>query len=301
MKRFVRWMGAGFTGIVGLGVVTLGAVYVLSGLRMSESYDVEVHRVDVPDGSASVDYGEHVYTIRGCADCHGEDGGGLVFIDEAPVARLAGSNLTSGEGGVAERYDDPQDWETAIRHGVRPGGDPLLFMPSSEYHPLSDDDLGALIAYLESLPPVDRNLPNASIRPLGRLLFLLGEVPLVHAELIDHGGPHPDAPPAGPTAAYGRYLATSCTGCHAADLAGGPIAGAPPDWPPASNLTPHPEDGLGTWSEDDFFGALRRGRRPDGATLDAVMPWRNTARMTDEEIRAVWTYLQTLPARSGGG
>lgn len=301
MKRLVRLLGMGFGGIAGVGALALGTIYVLSGSRMSKSYDVEPHTVTVPRDSASVAYGEHVFTIRGCADCHGEDLGGYVFIDEAPLARLAGTNLTSGEGGVADRYDSAEDWEMAIRHGLRPGGEPVLFMPSSEYHPLSDRDLGALIAYLESAPAVDRVQPEPSIRPLGRLLFVLGEIPLVHADLIDHDVAHPDAPPAGPTAAYGRYVATSCTGCHGPELAGGPIPGTPPSWPSASNLTPHPEDGLGAWDEEDFFAALRRGRRPDGTALDTVMPWRNTARMTDTEIRAVWSYVQTLPARPGGG
>ncbi len=67
------------------------------------------------------------------------------------------------------------------------------------------------------------------------------------------------------------------------------------DWPPAPNLTPDPETGLGPWSQDEFFRALREGKRPDGSSIDPVMPWRNTAEMTDLELGAIWAYLRSLP------
>jgi cytochrome c553 len=102
--------------------------------------------------------------------------------------------------------------------------------------------------------------------------------------------------------AYGKYLAVTCTGCHGEGLSGGAIPGTPPDWPPAANLTPDEATGLGGWTEADFFRALREGKRPDGTDLQGdFMPWKLTAKMTDDEIRALWMYLQTLPAKAEGG
>jgi mono/diheme cytochrome c family protein len=249
--------------------------------------------------NATLEWGEHIATTRGCRDCHGEDLGGAVFADEMPVFRLYGSNLTPI--GVGASYSD-EDWIRAIRHGVGPDGKPLLFMPSYEYYYLSDRDLGALIAYLKSLPAVDRDSPGSQVGPLGRVLFKAGKLPLIPAEMIDHQAPRPETPMPGATVAYGEYLAVGCTGCHGEGFSGGAIPGVPPDWPEASNITPDRETGLGNWTRADFFRAMREGRRPDGTELRAeYMPWSNFVRFSDQELTALWMYLETLEPRPAGG
>lgn len=301
MKKVLKWTGFASGGLVALLVVSAAVVYGVTNARMERTYDVDPAMIHVPEpDSAVLARGGHVATIRGCRDCHGEHFGGSAFIDEAPIGRFVASNLTAGEGGVGATYTDV-DWVRAIRHGVGPDGKPLLFMPSYEYFPLGDEDLGALIAYIKSLPAQSEPLPATSVGPLGRVLYLAGEFPLIPAEDIDHGAPRPDTPLPGPTAAYGEYLAVSCTGCHGHGFSGGAIPGTPPSWPPASNLTMDQETGLGSWTEEDFFRALRTGVRPDGTSLDGqFMPWQQTAQMTDVEIQAMWAYLQTLPPTAEG-
>jgi mono/diheme cytochrome c family protein len=94
-------------------------------------------------------------------------------------------------------------------------------------------------------------------------------------------------------------VATTCTGCHRADLSGGPIAGAPPDWPAARNITPHPTAGIGRWTAADFDRLLTTGVRPDGRLVDtAHMPVRMTRAMTPVEREALWRYLRGLPPRA---
>ena len=298
MRRAVKWAVIVLGSLVGLVVVVLIAIYGLSERRFRRTYTVEPGSVEVRTDSATLARGEHIAVTRGCTDCHGENLAGKIFIDAPPVARLFAANLTAGNGGVGGRYRDA-DWVRSIRHGVNPEGKPLLFMPSHEFNALSDDDTGALVAYLKSLPPVDATFPRNRVGPLGRVLYLTGQMPLVPAELIDHTAPRQAAPAAGPTAEYGAYLATGCMGCHGPGFGGGKIPGAPPDLPAAANITMH-ETGLAQWSEQDFFRALREGRRPDGTELNAFMPWRTTARMTDDEIRAIWTYLGTLPPKAEG-
>ena len=84
---------------------------------------------------------------------------------------------------------------------------------------------------------------------------------------------------AGPTAEYGAYVAAvGCKGCHGQTLAGGPIEGGAPDWPPAADLTR--TGPTATWTEADFTQLLHTGKRPDGSPVNVVMPIRLTKNLT---------------------
>jgi len=286
-------------GLVTLLALTVGGVYGVSQSHLNRTYDVRTPALVLPTDAETIDHGRHTAVIRGCVDCHGDDLGGKVFLEDPAFGRLIASNLTAGRGGIGERYT-VEDYDRAIRHGVGPDGKALLFMPSHEFNRMSDDDTAALIAYLRSVEPVDSDLPTSRVGPLARALYLKGDLPLLPAELIDHGDLTRNAPERGPTAAYGGYLATGCIGCHGDGLSGGAIPGVPPDWPAASNITPH-ADGLARWTEAGFLTALRTGRTPDGRQLrEPYMPWPLYAQMTDDEIRALWAYLQTVEPRPSG-
>ena len=296
MKRLLHYGARTLLGLLALVAVVIVGVYVASELNLRQRYDVPATDLTLVPDSAVIARGAHLVSIRGCADCHGEDLGGHLMIDNPVLGRVAASNLTAGRGGVGARYRTGADWDRAIRHGVAPDGRGLLIMPSHEFAPMSDEDVTAVIAHIRTLLPVDRELPANRVGPLGRALYLAGQIPLVPAELIDHGAPPMAAPPEGPTAVYGAYLATTCTGCHGSGLAGGPMHGGPPGGPLAANLTPDPESGLGTWTEADFRRALHDGVRPDGRPLSPAMPVSMTKHLTDIEVAAIWAYLQTLPA-----
>ena len=295
----MKWTGRIVGGLLGIVVLALAVLYGVTEYRMRKTYHVSPAPLAFHPTPDAVQKGARLAVVRGCTDCHGENLGGKQFIDEMPLGRLYASNLTSGRGGVGATYTD-QDWVRSIRHGVGPDGKPLLFMPAHEFNPIGDEDLGVLLAYVKSLPPVENVPVDNAVGPLGRALFLAGELPLVPAEMIDHDAPRKAAPAPGATAEYGAYLATGCTGCHGEGFSGGKIPGTPPDWPAAANLTSDPETGIGKWTEQDFFRALREGKRPDGTDLKPQMPWKLTAQMTDEEIRATWLYLRTVPAKAHG-
>jgi mono/diheme cytochrome c family protein len=209
------------------------------------------------------------------------------------VAVLYSANLTAGKGGVGAEFSD-EDFVRVIRHGVDPEGKSVYFMPAQTFYYLSDQDLGDIIAYIRSLPPVDAEHPEPVVGPMGRLFYLMGNFPIQPAELIDQTAPRPASPPPGVTAEYGAYLALTCQGCHGQNLSGGPVDGAPPGTPPAANLTPGGE--LVGWTEADFAKAVRTGAKPDGKQLDPFMPYTFFSDMTDDEVAAVWAYLQTLPS-----
>jgi len=102
---------------------------------------------------------------------------------------------------------------------------------------MSDPDFAALVAYVRSLPPVAGEAATIRLPLVVRALYGAGIIP-DSAERIDHR--KPPSPAMAPTASadYGAYVANMCVGCHNAAFTGGRIPGAPPDWPPAANLTP---------------------------------------------------------------
>ena len=296
-----RWLARIGMALVALAAVAATTVFALSQARLTHAYVVPAERVAIPTQPAFIARGHHLAIISGCIDCHGENLSGRVFFENVMIGRFVAPNLTKGNGGSGGRFSD-QDWVRAIRHGVRPDGKPLLVMPSKQYYALSDADLGALIAYLETIPPVDNELPSSAVSPIGRALMLtMKDLPLLPAERIDHNAARPLAPAIGVTVEYGKYLAVRCTGCHGENLSGGKIPGTPPDWPPALNLTPYPGAALAQWSEAQFVSTLRTGVTPRGNQFDTkYMPWKVLGQMTDDEMKALWLYLKSLPPKEYG-
>ncbi|HEU4891679.1 MAG TPA: c-type cytochrome [Vicinamibacterales bacterium] len=241
--------------------------------------------------------GEHLIKTRvGCAGCHGADLGGKVLINQALIGHWAAPNLTTGSGSVTRTYS-AADWDRAVRHGVRHTGQSSS-MPSIEFLNLSDHELSDIVAYVRSRPPVDRELKTVRIGPLFSFIVAFGGDSLV-AFTIDHQKPHPVEPPVEVASVeLGQHIAQVCRGCHGGNLSGGKIAGDP-NMPIVANLTPH-ETGLKGWTETDFLRALREGKRKDGSDLLPQMPWKAYGQMKEVELKALWAYLQTVPAIEKG-
>jgi mono/diheme cytochrome c family protein len=294
------WLAYGSGGLAALMLVVVIAVYVLSEKRARKTYAITPKPIVVPTDSASVARGAHIATAIGkCVDCHGAKFEGTVMFDSPALGSVSALNLTRGIGGVGRLLTDA-DFVRAIRHGVGPNGLPLMIMPAQDFIELTDADLGAVIAYIRSLPAVDNVLPESHMGPLGRALLVAGKMPIFPAEQIDHTRPIPAPITPSATAEYGGYLVrVGCAGCHGPALAGGPIATGDPSWPPAANLTP--SGSTKSWSEADFKKLLRTGRRPDDTPVNAAMPWKLAGKMTDDEIHAVWMYLRSIPSQPTGG
>lgn len=67
----------------------------------------------------------------------------------------------------------------------------------------------------------------------------------------------------------------------------------------APNISPHPEDGIGSWTEGDFANAMLRGIGPGGTHLYPAFPYTSYARMTTGDVADLWAYLRTLPPVEG--
>jgi len=296
----MRWISGTLLALLAVVVIVVVAVSAISGAKLNRTYDIPAQALalTVPSDAASVVRGRHfVFVIGKCTGCHGADLGGKIFLDVPPF-RIIAPNLTRGTGGIGNAFANA-DFVRAIRHGVGPNGRGLLVMPSDAYTYLSDQDLADIIAYIRSVPPVDRQLPTTIVKPLGRALLAVGALPEPPAAEIDHDRRQPAAMTPAVSVAYGRYMALSggCASCHGAGYSGGRIPGLPPDAPPAQNITP---TGIGTWSDADLIHALRVGKRPDGTTIDPLMPWQSTALMTDTEMKALVAFLRSIPPRPTG-
>lgn len=307
-------------GVLTLLVLSVGVLYAGARMKTSKLHAriIDTHRVDFPipfpltgaergklePGQDSdeialanaISRGDHLVHARyGCVECHGQDFGGGVMLDSRILGTFLGPNLTTGRGSRTLDYD-ASDWDRAVRHGVAPDGHPTV-MPAEDFQLMSDQELSDIVAYVRSLPPVDREVAPPRLGPLGMVLVATGQMRFSADVIPIHTAPHAELPPVmEATAEFGKHLAGTCSGCHGANFAGGPIAGGDPSWPSAMNLTPH-ADGLAGWTFDDFVGALQDGKRPDGTPLREPMSLlvaygRN---MSDVELRALWAFLQTLP------
>jgi mono/diheme cytochrome c family protein len=298
--RALRWIGIGVLCLVGLVLIAVAGVYIASTIRLNKTYQIAPESIAIPSDAASIERGRHLaMSIGQCVDCHGDNLAGKVFLDAPGIVRASSANLTAGEGGAGRTFSDA-DWVRALRHGVGADGKPLLIMPAQGFNALSPEDLGALIAYVKSVPAIDNVPPPSDVQLLRRALFVAGQIQALAAETIDHGAPAAPAPPAGPTKEYGQYLARvgGCVDCHGANLSGGPIPGAPPSAPPASNITPGGE--IGAWSEADFIKTMRIGVNPAGKQIDSFMPYKYIGRLTDDELKAIYLYLKSVPAAAMG-
>jgi cytochrome c553 len=292
----MKWIGIVLGSLVGLIVLAFIVLYIIGTLkwnRLHGQYEVPVDRIPIPTDQASIARGEHIATIHMCRHCHLDNLGGQTA--GAPIiVTLSVPNLTPGAGGVGSMNTD-EDWIRAIRHGVGQDGRGLVLMPSRVFYYLSDDDLGSLVAYLKSLPPVDNEHPATDLGPLGRVMLALGQLPpeiLPNVALIDHDAPRPTPPDFGVTVEYGEYLAHTCTLCHGPNLNGQTVREGPNVYV-ALNLTRGGE--MGYWTEEQFITTMRTGVTPGGRQLNSFMPWKYFGRMTDDELKAVWMYLQSLP------
>jgi len=250
----------------------------------------------------AVSRGKHMLeSFYTCVECHGADFGGGVMVDDPnTIGRLLGPNLTLGTGSRTLNYS-AADWDRMVRHGVKPDGSGTP-MPSRDFFAMSDRELSDVVSYIRSLPPVNKEVPPVRLGPVGKMLVATDQI-VLSADLhpTNHVIEHATLPPTVVAdATFGKHLAQTCTGCHGADLAGGPIKGGLPEWPPAANLT---QAGLAGWTYDDFARALREGKSKNGVALRepmANMP-KFARNMSETEMRALWAYIKELPARSAGG
>jgi cytochrome c553 len=273
MKRILKWTAMTVVSIV---AVLLIVIYAGSEYRLRQKFEIAAAPIAVPTDSASLERGRHVFETRGCEGCHAEGLKGSVFFDQPMLARLVAPNVVRAIKG----YSDAE-LARLLRHGVRPNGTGVAVMPSSVFYHLDDADLGALIAYLRTLPDKGGadTLPGTSLRLLARVGVVTGKYNLEPVE-IKHDAPRsPNGPDA---AARGQYIAKStCTECHGQALEG-------------TEETPGLSIVAG-YSQAEFARLMREGVPKDGRKLEMMggVARARFVHFSDEEVGALYTYLST--------
>lgn len=252
-----------------------------------------------------------------CMDCHAVrdfsvyagppmpgtlGGGGDVFDQNMGFpGRFVSRNLTPASLGD---WTDGEIYR-AITSGVSRDGSALFpVMPYPHYSQLAEEDIYAVIAYLKTLEPIENEL-DASV-PDFPVNLLINTMP-VKANLQSR-------PSQNDPVEYGRYLITAaaCTDCHTrmenGKYVGEPYAGGNEFRLPggsvvrAANITPHPT-GIGNWTKEQFIDRFKLyadssyiPRKVKPGQMQTLMPWQVYSGMTEEDLGAIYEYLQTIPA-----
>lgn len=264
-----------------------------------------------------------VTTVMACGNCHTpkdaagrpvagkELAGGGVGFDIPPFAGTAANITPDPETGIGSWTDD--EIKRAITHGDRPNkgaqaGKPLAgVMAANFFKALLTSDLDAIVAYLRSLPPVRNVLPTPVYRlPVRREAYAEADRGFTDRDLHD-------------PVRRGAYLTTiaHCLECHtpvekgalqfdtALGAGGRPflpsfVKGLPASWNGAvsRNLTSHPVNGLGAWSDAEIKRAITQGIGRDGRKLQEPMAFGWYAGIRDEDLDAIVAYLRTLPPQA---
>ena len=250
-----------------------------------------------------------VTSVSGCIVCHGEldwqapgfpvkagtEGGGRSF-DREGLPFVTAPNITPDRETGAGAWSDDM-LARAIREGIGHDGRTLFpLMPYTQYRYMSDEDLASVIAYIRSLPPVTRSLPPTNVPfPVNRFINSVPEPVTAPVREPDRNNP----------IAYGDYLVRlgACRDCHtpsdaqnqpiaALELGGGFVLTGPYGQVASRNLTPDPS-GIPYYDLNLFIEAMRTGQAKARKIHDA-MPWTAFGRQTNEDLKAIFSYLQTV-------
>jgi len=294
MKKIFRVIVFIIAFMMGLIIFAGVILYIVGNRRLNKKYEFPQSNIPIPTDKGEIEYGRDEAEFF-CAGCHAEDYGGVVgWLEMGPLGSVDSANLTSGNGGVGDEYSY-EDFIQALRHGIDPDGRPIYMPAVSATSNLDDRTLAAIVAYIKTVPPVNRQTRGEQISPIGAIIIALGMAPPPPVEIVTHQT-HVTAPDPGLTPEYGKYLINTldCKLCHGPDLSGANFPDPTVDLF-APNITSTGE--VGFWTEEQFIGTLRHGVTPSGHQLDTeYMPWEELSKkLTDEEFAAIRLYLLSLP------
>jgi mono/diheme cytochrome c family protein len=256
--------------------------------------------------------GKYIFGAAAGCGCHTApkqplNAGGRKY--DGPFGTVYSSNITPDPATGIGKWTDEQII-TATRAGRRPNGERLIPVhPYTVFNGMSAQDLKAVVAYLRSVPAVNRQTPAKKISvPLFESVFL----PAWLATFAAIENPPASAPTSG--MARGEYLTRAvshCGECHtprtmtmAVDntrfLAGNP-KGKGPEGSAVPNITPDRETGLGSWTEEQITDYLETGNKPDGDVAGGLMAEviqgssAGYKDLTKADRQAIAKYLKSIP------
>jgi len=258
--------------------------------------------------------GKYIFALADCSGCHSARdftrfggpvvehglGKGFIFPREmgAPGLLVAGNITPDKETGIGAWTDGEKI--RAIREGIGRDGRTLFpMMGYARYRNMSDEDVQSLVAYLNTLEPVRNGVPRTSVDFPVSTMVRLAPKPAGRVPQPDRSNHRK----------YGEYLANiaGCTECHTAEggepLAGGKAFKFPGVQVVSANITPDPDTGIGSWTEELFVGIftakrayVQKGPPPATPAQFTVMPWLPYSELEPDDLRAIYAYLRSQPA-----
>lgn len=302
-------------------VVVLVAAGALSFLYLHQPAQVAAASIRVPMTPERIARGKYIFEdVADCGGCHSQRDFTRVGAPEVPGGAGRGNVLSEVVHGLPGTIVAPNltpDPETglgkwtdgekirAIRDGVDNTGRALFpMMPYPGFRSMSDDDVRAVVAYMDSLPPIHNPLPRTRLDfPVGLFIKFVPQP----ASLV--------APPdRADKVKYGEYLVTigGCGDCHtpiekgqpvvAKTLAGGREFATSFGTVVTANITPDMDTGIGKWSEEyfekkiyDYRDYALHGSPPlAGPQAFTLMPWLGLSQLPHEDLAAIYAYLRTV-------
>jgi mono/diheme cytochrome c family protein len=254
--------------------------------------------------------GQYIFALAGGCACHTvpketENAGGRAF--PIPFGTVYSTNITQDKETGLGSWTDQQIHDALVK-GIRSDGSRILpVMPYEAYSGMAQEDLKALIAYLRTLKPVKKAIPQLkSWAPFNRSLG----APLWLKVFGRFSDPPAQAPKSG--IERGRYLVehvSLCSDCHTPrNFIGVPnrslyLAGANKKIGPLGeevpNITPDKETGIGEWKREEIAQVLLTGTKPDLDNIQGLMAEvieHGFKNMTKEDALAIADYLKSVPA-----
>lgn len=293
-----------------VGVAVASAILSIGYSSRKEAATSSSSRLTFEPTAARLERGR--YLVEGpahCFMCHseanwqtpeaqpqtGRKGAGTIFPEEG-FSWLVAPNITPDPETGAGTWTNEQ-FARAIREGIGHDGRRLFpIMPYMNFKNMSDEDLVSVITYVRSVEPVRNPLPKT----------ILPEVVKASLPPVEPITAPVAAPDMSNPVERGKYLVTlgNCFSCHTPmNQEGQPItqlafAGGTPFKGPwgevaSPNITPDPS-GISYYDEALFLNVLRTGH-VGARKLNSIMPWGYFRTMTDEDLKAIFAYLRTLP------
>ena len=258
---------------------------------------------------AQLERGRYLVAAGDCAACHTADNGKPFAGDRpipTPFGTLYSSNLTPDEETGIGRWSD-DDFVRAMHEGVRPNGEHLYpAFPYPWYTKLSRDDVLAIRAYLESLPPVKQAVRAPDLPwPMSWRESVAG-----WNLMFFHDGEFKPDPQRSTEWNRGAYLVEGlghCSACHSPKNALGGVkrddafeGGMGEGWF-ATSLRPTHPDGLGNWSVDDIVSYLKTGANAHARAMGpmAEVVENSTRHLSTADLHAMAVDLKDLPGDDG--
>jgi len=270
-------------------------------LTRTESYVVP--HIDHSSDTALITRGAYLARAGDCIACHTASGGtpfagGLRM--HTPFGVIVSSNITPDKTYGIGAWSDAE-FLRAVKHGVAPHGKWLYpAMPYNLYARVTDSDVLAIRAYLNTVPPV--HAANAS----NQLTFPFNIRPLMLGWNLLFFNPAPFQPDPQHSVEWNRgaYLVDGlghCSACHSGkNLLGGDtdyLQGYDLEGWHAPEITGNPYTGLGSWSTQDIVDYLQTGtNRYSGASGSMGEVVSDSTQYLDAaDLKAIAVYLQSIP------